>query len=348
MRLFIIGSVNAHNNGVPDFEAFCNLLGQNLAKTPSTLILCSPYPDSCDSSVVNGIKQSTTVHGNLQLELHYPGTVENEDEWGKVLAGLDIGIKVMRFRHESIAENEQGAMTYAWLFSQLQAIANANFVLVIGGKLSGTANLLIQLAEAQQKQIVPLPNFGGIGEVFFNRIRYKLIDFWGSENLSIIQNSHDVELLVAMLNNHQPYAVAAQGGQSQAPHSFFISYAKARPAEADFVEMILRRRNLDVLRDDNDFGPGENIPRAINEMIHKSTIFIALWCSEYACSPWCFDELNLALSTHTQAGHALWIFQLDKTRIIHPKARNLLFYPIISREELEGKLLSLIQPWEKH
>ena len=112
--------------------------------------------------------------------------------------------------------------------------------------------------------------------------------------------------------------------------------------------MILRRRNLDIMRDDHDFEPGENITRQINEMIHKSTVFIALWCSEYACSPWCFDELDLALRTHTQEGRELWILQLDKTRIIHPKARGLLFYPITTRDELEGKLLSLLHPWDEH
>lgn len=348
MRLFIIGSIDSHHESLSDFEVFCELLGQNLAKTPTTLILCSPYQDSCDAVIVSGIKRSVTVHSNFQLELHYPGTSENEDEWSKVLVDLDKSIRVTRFRHEAIADIEQGAMTYAWLFSQLQSSTNAHYILVIGGKLTGAANLLIQLAEAQHKEIIPLPKFGGIGEVFFNRTRYKLIDFWGNENFSIIQNSCDVEPLVAMLNSHQPYTVASQVNQSQVPLSFFISYAKARPAEADFVEMVLRRRNLDVMRDDTDFEPGENIPRAINEMIHKSTIFIALWCSEYACSPWCFDELNLALSTHTQEGHALWIFQLDKTRIIHPEARDLLFFPIVSREELEGKLLGLLQPWEKH
>ena len=225
MRLFVIGSIDSQYDRLSDFNTFCDLLGKNLAKTDSTIILCSPYPDSCDEMVVSGIKQSSVCNSSLQLELHYPDTLENENEWNNVLTGLNKNIRITRFRHEAVPNVEPGNMTYAWLFSQLQAIANAHYVLVIGGKLTGSANLLIQLAEAQHKDVIPLPRFGGIGEVFFNRTRYKLIDFWGNENFSIIQDPYDVGLLVTMLNSHQPYTAASKTSQNQAPPSFFISYA---------------------------------------------------------------------------------------------------------------------------
>ncbi len=110
------------------------------------------------------------------------------------------------------------------------------------------------------------------------------------------------------------------------------------------IRMILRRRNYTVLRDNNDFTPSENISSAIKERIHKAHVFIAVWCREYACSPWCFDELSIALKSHVKEGRELWIFNLDQTRMVHPDARNLLSYSIKSREELSGKIADLLRP----
>lgn len=75
----------------------------------------------------------------------------------------------------------------------------------------------------------------------------------------------------------------------------FISYARKRPHEADYIETLLRRRNISVFRDESEFGAGEDIPIQIEEHIHRANTFIAVYCTEYACSPWCYDELELAL-----------------------------------------------------
>lgn len=76
----------------------------------------------------------------------------------------------------------------------------------------------------------------------------------------------------------------------------FISYARRRPCEADYIETLLRRRGVSVFRDESEFGAGKEIPVQIEENIYKSNTFIAVYCAEYACSPWCYDELELALT----------------------------------------------------
>ncbi|PHN00708.1 toll/interleukin-1 receptor domain-containing protein [Flavilitoribacter nigricans] len=105
----------------------------------------------------------------------------------------------------------------------------------------------------------------------------------------------------------------------------------------------MRRRNHIVLRDEKEFKPGTDIPNSIKENIFRSNIFIAIWCKEYACSPWCFDELNLALDRLEQKKVPMWIICVDDTRMVPPKARDLLHYKVRSREELEGKILHLLE-----
>lgn len=125
-------------------------------------------------------------------------------------------------------------------------------------------------------------------------------------------------------------------------NTFFISYPKARPQEADKIENILRRRNLKVYRDETEFGAGKNILVEIEKNIRAANVFIATWCKEYACSPWCFDELELALDLSESQSMKVWIFNVDGTRIVPKRARSLLAYPIRNREELEGTLLQLL------
>ena len=82
----------------------------------------------------------------------------------------------------------------------------------------------------------------------------------------------------------------------------------------------------------------------ISEAIHQADVVVVAWCREYACSPWCFDEFELALDRHAEGKTALWIFSLDGTRMVPKRARDLIFYNVTTREELEGRVLQLLQP----
>lgn len=118
--------------------------------------------------------------------------------------------------------------------------------------------------------------------------------------------------------------------------------ARKRPHEADYIETLLRRRNISVFRDESEFGAGEDIPIQIEEHIHRANTFIAVYCTEYACSPWCYDELELALDLREKNQIDIWLICVDDTRIVSKRARNLMFYKTHSREDIEGKILKLI------
>ncbi|MEI6947333.1 toll/interleukin-1 receptor domain-containing protein [Paraflavisolibacter sp. H34] len=335
MRLFVIGSLIRGETNQLEFSEFCQQLGKRLAIKPIELILCSPYPDSADYEVTRGI--TTIEYKRLSLELHYPKIIETEELWNNIVA--DLSIKVSKFRHEASEIKEKDSVKYAWLFCQIQAIANSDFVIVIGGKTSGSSNLLVRVAEAQEKEIIPLPKFKGVGGLFFERRRYQLIDSWGSENVEKFYNCDDPEKIIDIIVDGPKDRRAEFPKNKKQYLNFFISYPQERPAEADFVEMILRRRNHNVLRDETSFSAGEEIINSINESIYKSDVFIALYCKEYACSPWCFDELSLAIDPHQKEGKLIWLICMDDTRIVHPKARKILRYKAVTREEIERVIL---------
>lgn len=123
---------------------------------------------------------------------------------------------------------------------------------------------------------------------------------------------------------------------------FFISYSYDKPEDADVVENLLLRHKYEVIRDRYSFQPGAPLPDEIKDAIHRSTVFIAIWRWEYACSPWCFDEMEIALELREAGRLLLWIFCMDDTRMVPPKARPLSSFRIETREALEGKVSELL------
>jgi hypothetical protein len=121
------------------------------------------------------------------------------------------------------------------------------------------------------------------------------------DRLHALSEPESIDEAVSLLEKLADRRVAVPMKKEEPP-KFFVSYAKDRPAEADFVEMSLRRRGLTVLRDERDFGAGLPLPSEIKDYISRSDIFIAIWCKEYARSPWCFDELDLALERRSTDG----------------------------------------------
>jgi hypothetical protein len=138
-------------------------------------------------------------------------------------------------------------------------------------------------------------------------------------------------------------AAKLQSGQTkQEPVRFFISYPRQKISEADLIETLLRRRNLEVFRDDQAFDPNCELTEEIRQSIHRSDIFVALWCTEYACSPWCYDELAHALGLRSAEKIKIWLLQLDSTRIVPPEARGLIAQPCHSREEIQNVIIKLL------
>ncbi|HYH98956.1 toll/interleukin-1 receptor domain-containing protein [Hyalangium sp.] len=349
MQIFVIGSVAVGENdpGFPNekmlLKRTCQGLGKAIRVAGHTAVLCSPFPDSADLEVLRGVAAAggTTP---VNIEMHFPDEKSVRQRLDEVQHELGlVGIKPYPYMPPQ-GHMSSDAWRYAWLLCQLSALESSQVVIAVGGKLEGAANMLLLLAEAKRKVVLPVTFLGGAAQQAYYRRRYELQDRLG-KGAEMLLDKESVEGLVVLaersalsaLEEHRPK------GERGMPLRFFISYPRARPLEADHVETLLRRRNMQVFRDETDFGAGHEIPGRIQEAIHSANVFIALWCKEYACSPWCFDELELALKRHSQGVLNLWILCVDDTRIVPPGIRNLVHFPVRSREELEGRVLELLE-----
>ncbi|TBR56516.1 hypothetical protein B4U84_29385 [Westiellopsis prolifica IICB1] len=348
MRVFVIGGTTVDPTE-PMFqtqkavlEQTCYQLGCSLGMAGHSLIVCSPFENTADLEVMRGFAE--TPPPRPTLEIHYPDSQTVNTRFDEVLNHFKFST-VSRHLYPPPQVETREAFQYAWLLCQLNAIERSHLIIAIGGKPDGAANMLLLIAEGRRKPLLPISFLGGTASQSFYRCRYELTDRLG-EDIDALQDSEHIDKIVhlaeRLVDGRSTPATKIKGIRP----NFFISYPRARPAEADYVETILRRRNMLVFRDETDFGAGYDIPRKIQEAIFSADVFVALWCREYACSPWCFDEMELALEKHAQSQLELWIFCVDETRIIPRRARDLVFYQIKSRDELEGRIATLLDRME--
>lgn len=319
MKVMILGSID--KNYADEYERVCTKIATVLANRKDTLVICSLFEDSVDYYVFKEfIKYSEDV------QLHYFDTPEVNVQIEKVVKN-----NILKFSYLS---NSNLDIKYSYLFCQINAMIVADVIVVIGGKIEGSASLLLLIAESNNKLVIPIISLGGAGKQYYDRNMYRIKDLLKDKFECI--GSNDVEKIInSFLDNANKYSLKKNGVKH-----VFISYARDNPGWADQIELILRRRGISLFRDESDFKAGSNIPIKIQEEIFKADTFIAVWCKDYACSPWCMDEIEMALDRIDSIN--LWIICVDKTRIVPKRARDLLNYPVHNREELEGILLKLL------
>lgn len=343
MKCFPIGGKTPEDDlgatsGSSELSSACVELGRSVASDAVEILVCSPFDDAADSFVLRGVA-AHEERRNVGIRVHYIDSPQVRTKLDGLLSELKL-TKVARIPNAPPRDESIEARRFAWLLCQIKALEEADVVFAIGGGLAGAANMLLLLAEAWRKPVLPFPYYGGAAKESFDRRRYDLVDRLGSK----IEKLHEKNAVSDALGFASDLVTPRSKGKDNPKQAlrFFISYPRARQAEADHVETMLRRRNLYVYRDEVDLGPGHSIPEEIRRAIYNCDVFIAIWCVEYACSPWCHDELELAMDRLAEAGLKLWLLRVDETRIVPQRARNLLLFDVRSRMELEGKVLDLI------
>lgn len=341
MKLFFVGGTydgSAQDGPAPDpavLRSSMRELGRFLAGRGHDFILCSPYPGSIDLEVLTG----AAVSGNKpRIEMHFPETQENLAAVQNLATALDLPIQM--FAHAANPTDSDQGKRYAWLLSQLSALDAAHVVVAAAGNPVGSANMFLHLAEARRSPILPFGHLGGAAAKCLERQRYVLEDRLG-ELKSWLQSPAPMDRIADALDLLTAPLLSTTGVVSER-RRFFISYPRAKAAEADLIETLLRRRDCMVFRDDQSFDPSRELQQEIEQAIRGSHVFIALWSAEYACSPWCYDEIALALQLRSAGELEVWLLQLDDTRIVPPGARKLISQPCRSREELQSTVLKLL------
>ncbi len=346
MKIFILGGTSVEKSS-SDYDAQCAILessmealGRSIVESGHNLLVCSPFAGAADVFAVDGARYVLSTNNNKLLEYHYPDDGSVIDMLRTFVSALPASS--FHLYSHPVIRDEAGQIewTYSWLVSQLAALKACHAVIALGGATARSASLLLKVAAEQSKPLLPLTFLEGAAAGIFEHLRYPLRDRLG-DDIDILNDPTQIERAVELAERLASGNIPK--GAVGRPRRCFVSYSRSRPAEADFVEVVLRRRNVEVYRDDRDFEPGSSILGEITGYIHHADIFISLWCQEYACSPWCFDELSIALQRHKAGKLSLWIFSLDQTRIVPPDARDIITYPIRNREELEGRLLALLE-----
>lgn len=322
-------------------ERSVQTLSESLVIAGHDVVVCSPYKDSVDYYAIVRVADMLNKDPELKatVEVHYPDEPSVSAEVRKVKE--ETNFEQMRlFSHICPSDLQtRESQSYSWLLAQINALNGSNMVVALGGRLDGPATLLLRLAEANRRPILPLRFMGGAAARIYDRLQYELQDKL-RDDFPVLNDEgrvSEVSRLVEKLAG-----VSGQNLISNDYQEFFISYARARPEEADHIETLLRRRNFTVYRDEEDFKPGTLTYEEIKQHIYKADVFVAVWCQEYACSPWCYDELQLALDRLDAGSIKLWLIRVDKTRIVPPGARELIYFDARNRSELEGKILHLL------
>lgn len=348
MKIFVIGGCSVSTDD-PGYAAQHQILtstlrrlGSEIAKAGHDLVVCSPFMGSADIEVVQGAFEvlSDSHSARTAISFHYPNSPPVVSELNSLINRLSL--TTIGTFPQNLTGNDAESIPSEndWLLCQLIAMEKSNAIVSIGGKPTGSANLLLLLAESRRKPIVPLTFLQGAADYSYQRRQYELQDRL-SEKVEVLRDRTRVDevlLLLELLTTSTP-----TGPTICSRKKFFLSYPRARPEEADFIEMILRRRNLVVFRDEREFGAGQQLLGEIDEYIHQADVFVAVWCREYACSPWCFDELSLAMQRKAAGKLEVWLFCIDDTRIVPPDARSIISYPIVGRNEIERQLLVLLE-----
>ncbi len=137
--------------------------------------MCSPYPGSADLETVRGAARSSQGRKGTNIEFHHPRIKSISEEVRQLKERLEIE-RAKSFFHLPPADASTEALKYAWLLAQISAMDRSHAVVAIGGKLNGTASLLLPLAEEKRKLILPLTFLGGAAELSFFRQEYGLED----------------------------------------------------------------------------------------------------------------------------------------------------------------------------
>lgn len=320
MKFMIIGSFL--DDQKEEFAKTCHEIAKVLLEMNATLIICSLFEDSADFLIYEEFcKRSNNI------ELHFLDIKSVRER----LQSINISSEIKLFPY--LNDECKLDIRDEYLFCQINAIKQADFIIGIGGKLDGSANMLLYIAEIYKKQVIPLTDYGGAAENYYQRNKYSICDHLGDDRAIIL--SHDISKIIKTYMGKRKKHSAINS-----VNRVFISYARDNPTWADYIEVILRRRKIELFRDESEFKAGSDIPKLIQDEIYKADTFIAVWCRDYACSPWCIDELELALERRDKMN--LWIICVDNTRIVPKKARDLLYYHANNREELEGIILNLL------
>jgi hypothetical protein len=172
MKVMIIGSIL--DGKKEEFAVTCHNIAKVLLEMKATLIICSLFQDSADYLIY---KEFCKTSNNIELHFLNVQSVRERIKDVKVSSK----IKLFRYLDDRCKLDSRDA----YLFCQINAIKQADMIIAVGGKLNGSANMLLYIAEMNKKPVIPLVMYEGAANNYYQRNKYKISDCLG-ENKEIV------------------------------------------------------------------------------------------------------------------------------------------------------------------
>jgi len=189
-----------------------------------------------------------------------------------------------------------------WESAHLAALDHAHAVIALGG--AKNTRRLCRFSEERGVLTLPLPIFGGEALKSFGRQgtprgpettpklsqRWKdLLQGWTLENA--FQRARDLLVAIRRFTRRIRRRL------------YFISYSRKDQARADHVELLLRRRDRGVLRDETRFQAGELLEREVERVLAGAHDVIVLTSDAARKSEWVNREVKICKELRARGGH---------------------------------------------
>jgi nucleoside phosphorylase len=342
--IYVIGGVTGESGNEANESAALNTaaydLGKHLADSGAQLVVCSPFPDVADHYAIRGYAESKA---NGVIQIHSPDHPDVAKQ-RRDLKGLERdGLKIQDWKYPG--PEDKDSWPQAWLLAQLQALEHADAVVALGGKVSKSANTLLHLAEGKGLPIIPFVFLGGAARRAFDRRDWKSLN--PGFDTSILQQRKGIEKTIEIANRLVIDRVARSAGSTQKPEKVFLSFAHQDSTLARSLEAFLKEQGIEVLIGDDQARTDQMLTASIEQAFLKSDVCVVFWSRNYALSPWCFNELNLAISQQSYGRMKLWLFNLDDSAIVPTDARKLPAISVRSREAIRRVASELLAQSER-
>jgi hypothetical protein len=299
MKIFMTGSIIGHKPGTdqmpkeqdaPLFKA-AEDIGYEAALTGHDILVRNV--ESCnviDQYVLQGVTNFCTEHStkNPTVELHLPEFFQ----LNKVHHYSNINIKIFRHPgHSGSSTHDYHRDYFEFLSLTVRAVERCDIAVTMGDGES--VRIVGSLAASGKVPVVAIATFGGSSKEVFEQNRNVYSSrFEDSHTYSVLIDRWDQYSAKKVINIADMLNASANNGKN---HKYFISYSHKDAIIADQVELLLRRKNRRVLRDEVILQVGEQFPDMIAALIGECDTFLAIGSKNYIASEWCKRELTFAV-----------------------------------------------------
>lgn len=302
MRLFVTGSIAGHRPGTgqrprtedkPLLQAATEL-GYEAARAGHVILLRNVTSrNAVDRYVLQGATKwcEQEYWNKATVESHLPDFFSLQAD--PTPRGLTI--TAVRYpRHGGSAAGDK-ALYFDWLVATVRAVDSCDVAITLGDGES--VRMVGSLSASGSAPVLAIAAFGGSSRDVFAQHRsiYAMKELPGQPVISALSDrwqTGSAELVVAFAER-----LCRRRPTESRTRSYFISYSSNDAEIADHIELLLRRNDRRVLRDETFLRAGDRLPDAVAAMISQCGTFVVINSCSYARSDWCQNELALALDT---------------------------------------------------